>query len=102
MNLLEIARGFPDKSGVYIFKDQKGNPVYVGKASRLSHRIRAYFGAESKKVGSKNSRIYRASRDLDYIVTSNEAEALILENTLIKNTNPFLMFGLRMVNLIPT
>ena len=94
MNLLEIARGFPDKSGVYIFKDQKGNPVYVGKASRLSHRIRAYFGAESKKVGSKNSRIYRASRDLDYIVTSNEAEALILENTLIKKHQP--IFNVRL------
>ncbi|MEC8945468.1 MAG: excinuclease ABC subunit UvrC [Chloroflexota bacterium] len=94
MNLVEIARGFPDKSGVYIFKDQKGNPVYVGKASRLSHRIRAYFGAESKKVGSKNSRIYHASEDLDYIVTGNEAEALILENTLIKKHQP--IFNIRL------
>tara|TARA_B100000686_G_scaffold295314_1_gene326086 strand:- start:1154 stop:3073 length:1920 start_codon:yes stop_codon:yes gene_type:complete len=94
MNLVEIARGFPDKSGVYIFKDQKGTPVYVGKASRLSHRIRAYFGAESKKIGSKNARIYHASRDLDYIVTSNEAEALILENTLIKKHQP--IFNIRL------
>ena len=94
MNLIEIAHGFPDKPGVYIFKDIKGNPVYVGKASRLSHRIRAYFGAESKKIGSKNSRIFLGSKDLDYIVTNNEAEALILENTLIKKHQP--IFNVRL------
>lgn len=94
MNLIEIARGFPDKPGVYIFKDIKGNPVYVGKASRLSHRIRAYFGAESKKTGSKNSRIFLGSKDLDYIVTNTEAEALILENTLIKKHQP--IFNVRL------
>ena len=94
MNLIEIARGFPDKPGVYIFKDIKGNPIYVGKASRLSNRIRAYFGAESKKPGSKNSRIFLASKDLDYIVTNNEAEALILENTLIKKHQP--IFNVRL------
>ncbi len=94
MNLIEIAHGFPDKPGVYIFKDIKGNPIYVGKASRLSHRIRAYFGAESKKTGSKNSRIFLASEDLDYIVTNNEAEALILENTLIKKHQP--VFNVRL------
>ena len=94
MNLIEIAHGFPDKPGVYIFKGIKGNPVYVGKASRLSHRIRAYFGAESKKIGSKNSRIFLGSKDLDYIVTNNEAEALILENTLIKKHQP--IFNVRL------
>ena len=88
LNLIEIAKEFPDKPGIYIFKDETERPIYVGKASRLSHRIRSYFGAESERIGSKNQRIRASAFDLDYIVTTTEAEALILENTLIKKHMP--------------
>ena len=77
----------PERPGVYLMKDANGSVLYVGKASVLSNRLRTYFGAPSGQT-SKTRRMMGHVHDFEYIVTDSEAEALILENTLIKRYRP--------------
>ena len=77
----------PERPGVYLMKDANGSVLYVGKASVLSNRLRTYFGAPSAQ-SSKTRRMMGHVTDFEYIVTDSEAEALILENTLIKRYRP--------------
>lgn len=71
----------PDKPGVYIMKDAQGRIIYVGKAKSLKNRVKAYF---AKDLHPKTRTLVARVEDLDYIVTSSEIEALILEANLIK------------------
>jgi excinuclease ABC subunit C len=80
-------RNAPDRPGVYIMKDVRGNVLYVGKASVLSNRLRTYFGSPSN-LPAKIQRMLGQLEDFECIVTDTEAEALILENTLIKRHRP--------------
>lgn len=73
--------------GVYLFKDDAGEVLYVGKAKRLRDRVRSYFAA-SASHGLKTRELVRRIRDLDTIVVGSEAEALILESNLIKEHRP--------------
>ena len=77
----------PDKPGVYIMKDARGNVLYVGKASVLRNRLRTYFGSPAN-LPAKIRRMLGQLHDFECIVTDSEAEALILENTLIKRYKP--------------
>jgi excinuclease ABC subunit C len=77
----------PEKPGVYMMKNARGEVLYVGKASVLRNRLRTYFGSSSHQV-SKIRRMMGYVHDFEYIVTDSEAEALILENTLIKRYRP--------------
>ena len=77
----------PERPGVYLMKDARGSVLYVGKASVLRNRLRTYFGAPSGQA-SKTRRMMGHVHDFEYIVTDSEAEALILENTLIKRYRP--------------
>ncbi len=77
----------PDKPGVYLMKDADDNVIYVGKALVLRHRLRSYFGSSSGH-GVKVRRLVSQIADFEYIVTDTDAEALILENTLIKRYKP--------------
>jgi len=73
--------------GVYLFKDEKGTILYVGKAGNLKHRVSSYF----QKPNGKDARILTMIdkvADIDAIVTDTEKEALILENNLIKEYRP--------------
>ncbi len=88
------ARDLPARPGVYLFKDRDGKVLYVGKAKSLRARVRAYTreGAD----GRPHIEFLRMkARDLDYIVTSTEKEALILENNLIKKHKPRYNIDLR-------
>ncbi len=81
------AESLPDSPGVYIFKDRGGRVIYVGKAASLRKRVASYFHAreeENPRLAGLRSRI----ADLDFIVTANEAEALLLEANLIKRFHP--------------
>ncbi len=79
----------PGETGVYIFKDEKGEIIYVGKARNIYSRVKSYFSERSKDVlYMKPSGFTRRIKTIDYIVTSNEVEALILEGTLIKKHRP--------------
>ena len=77
----------PERPGVYLMKDVRGTVLYVGKASVLRNRLRTYFGSPSAQA-NKTRRMMGHVRDFEYIVTDSEAEALILENTLIKRYKP--------------
>ena len=80
-------RNAPNRPGVYIMKDVRGNVLYVGKASVLSNRLRNYFGSPAN-LPNKIRRMLGQLDDFECIVTDTEAEALILENTLIKRHKP--------------
>lgn len=77
----------PGRPGVYIFKDRRGRVIYVGKASSLRHRVRSYFH-KSALISPKVAIITSKVADLDFIVTENEVEALLLECNLIKKHRP--------------
>ena len=77
----------PESPGVYLFRDAKMQVIYVGKALRLRDRLRQYFTpgyAETARV----SELVRRATDFEFITTANEVEALVLENSLIKNYRP--------------
>ncbi|MDE2779460.1 MAG: excinuclease ABC subunit UvrC [Chloroflexota bacterium] len=77
----------PEKPGVYLMKDARNEVLYVGKASVLRNRLRSYFGSPSGQP-PKIRRMMSRMTDFEFIVTDTEAEALILENTLIKRYKP--------------
>jgi excinuclease ABC subunit C len=85
--LVEKAETLPAQPGVYIFKDETGRPIYVGKAKSLRHRLRSYF-QESRPGDEKRDRMLDVAADLETILVDNEREAMALENNLIKQFKP--------------
>jgi len=77
----------PVSAGVYFFKNSAGTVIYVGKARSLRSRVRAYF-QDRHLLDPKTSRLVEEIADLDYIITDSEVEALILESTLVKQSQP--------------
>ncbi len=75
----------PKSSGVYLWKDVQGTILYVGKAKNLKNRLTSYF---SGKKDIKTRTLIGRAHSIEYITTANEYEALILENTLIKQHTP--------------
>ncbi|RLI51498.1 excinuclease ABC subunit C, partial [Candidatus Bathyarchaeota archaeon] len=82
----KLLMSIPDKIGVYIFKDQENNVLYVGKALSLKNRVSNYFIPET--LALKERQIKEKTVNIDFLITKNEAEALILENNLIKQYSP--------------
>ena len=81
----------PDNPGCYLYKDNIGEIIYVGKAKNLKNRVKSYFtGTHNKKTQSLVSKI----EDLEYIIVNSEKEALLLENNLIKKYRPY--FNIRL------
>lgn len=80
----------PDQPGCYLMKDRQGTIIYVGKAKILKNRVRSYF---SGTHDSKTQRLVQEIVDFEYIVTSSNVEALLLEINLIKNTTHVLIFA---------
>jgi excinuclease ABC subunit C len=87
-------RHLPDRPGVYLMKDAAGDLLYVGKAKSLRSRVRSYFAA-SQGHSLKTRELVRRIADFDTIVVGSEAEALILENNLIKENHPRFNINLR-------
>ncbi|MBW7474591.1 excinuclease ABC subunit UvrC [Paenibacillus oenotherae] len=85
----ELIRGklalLPDKPGCYLMKNADGTVIYVGKAKILKNRVRSYFNGSHN---GKTQRLVSEIRDFEYIVTSSNMEALILECNLIKQYFP--------------
>ena len=77
----------PRSPGVYVMRDGRGKVLYVGKSVSLRNRLRSYFGNPSKLHG-KTRELVRRIRDFEYIVVESEREALLLENSLIKEHMP--------------
>jgi excinuclease ABC subunit C len=85
--LKEKAGDFPDSPGVYFMKNRKGRVLYVGKAKRLSVRIRSYV-QKPEALDAKTLALMRSTEAIEYIATDTEVEALVLECTLIKEHRP--------------
>ncbi|MGQ9602279.1 MAG: excinuclease ABC subunit UvrC [Candidatus Bipolaricaulia bacterium] len=84
----ERLRGLPDRPGVYLFKDEAGEVIYVGKAASLKARVQSYFQRYHQLNEPKVRLIVESLADLEFIVTATEVEALVLEEDLIKSFRP--------------
>lgn len=80
-------KALPARPGVYFFKDAGGSVIYVGKAVNLRSRVRSYFGASSG-LSPRTRKLAVRIHDLDFVVTSSDQEALILECSMIKKYMP--------------
>jgi excinuclease ABC subunit C len=86
--LLAKLETLPLDPGVYLMKDADNKVIYIGKAKCLKKRVKQYFEnivAKDKKTKAMIERV----RDLDYVITRTEVEALVLESSLIKEYNPY-------------
>ncbi|MFP4432005.1 MAG: excinuclease ABC subunit UvrC [Spirochaetaceae bacterium] len=85
LTVKESASYLPTSPGVYVMKSKNGRVIYVGKAKNLRNRVRSYFaGEKDPKTAVLRKRIHH----IEYVVTRNEYEALLLENNLIKEHQP--------------
>lgn len=84
----ELSKKFkkiPQQAGVYLFKDNSGRILYVGKAMNLNKRARSHFSKTSNIFSQK---FVDKAADIDWILTDDEKQALLLENELIKKYQP--------------
>lgn len=93
MDLQQTIKALPLSSGVYLMKDAAGKIIYVGKAVSLRKRVQSYFSRSHDH--SKTGRLVREIAHIAYISTDSEAEALILEASLIKEHQPRFNIDLR-------
>jgi excinuclease ABC subunit C len=82
-----LGEELPASPGIYIMQDTKKKILYVGKAKSLRHRVRSYF-TPSARLAPRIQKLVDQVHSLDYIVTANEVEALILESNYIKRHRP--------------
>jgi excinuclease ABC subunit C len=83
--MLEL-ENLPKDPGCYLFKDNNGKIIYVGKAKNLKKRVKSYFQKDDLDV--KTQSMISRVESFDFVATDNELEALVLENTLIKKHQP--------------
>jgi excinuclease ABC subunit C len=87
MDIQKKLQRVPSSPGIYLMKDSKGKVIYVGKAKNLKNRLKSYFH-DSASLDTRKAKMVRETRDLDYVVTQNELEALALEANFIKRVKP--------------
>ena len=85
--LKKKANSLPLTPGVYIMKDKHGTIIYVGKAKALKNRVTQYFGSDTNH-SIKVRKMVDNVEDFEYILCDSEFEALVLENSLIKQNQP--------------
>jgi excinuclease ABC subunit C len=76
----------PTQPGVYLYRDQEGSLLYVGKAKVLRNRVKSYF--QSRQLDGKTRRLVARIWDLEFVVCETELEALVLENNFIREHRP--------------
>lgn len=81
----ETALKAPQSSGVYLWRNEEGTIIYVGKAKNLKNRLTSYFTGQKT---TKTRLLVSRAASIEYITTANEYEALLLENNLIKQHSP--------------
>ena len=81
-----IVLNLPDSPGCYQYLDDNGNIIYVGKAKNLKRRVSSYFNKEQQSL--KTKLLVAKIADIKYVVVNSEADALLLENNLIKQHKP--------------
>ncbi len=93
-SLADSLAALPVTSGCYIYRDAKGDVIYVGKAVNLRSRVRSYF-QKGAQHPARTRRLVAAIHSLEWIITDSEVEALILECNLIKKHRPYYNVRLR-------
>ncbi|MEN0045773.1 MAG: excinuclease ABC subunit UvrC [Bacteroidota bacterium] len=83
----QLAPTLPKQPGVYRFIDEEGTILYVGKAKSLKNRLSSYFGSQKDKRGKVRTLVKNAHH-IEYTIVETEQDALLLENTLIKEYQP--------------
>jgi excinuclease ABC subunit C len=86
-HLKDILDQIPKLPGIYIMKDGKGGMLYIGKAKSLFHRVRSYF-SEAADHHPRTRIFVRKVKDIKFLTTQTEQEALILESNFIKKHQP--------------
>lgn len=81
-----IVNNLPETPGCYQYLDDSGTIIYVGKAKNLKRRVSSYFNKEQQT--RKTRLLVTHIRDIRYVVVKTEADALLLENNLIKRYKP--------------
>ena len=99
-NIAAILKSLPDKPGVYIMRDDKGEVLYVGKAKKLKRRVASYF-RHSNFASPRLRKLVELVEDISTIRTETEAEALIVEAKLIRRYSPFFNVELKMTDRYP-
>ncbi|MDB9823300.1 excinuclease ABC subunit UvrC [Deltaproteobacteria bacterium] len=87
MDSNSLRRSLPETPGVYLFRDRSNNIIYIGKAKNLKKRVLSYFRPLSD-LPHKTALMMNRTKNLDYILTTTENEAFILESSLIKRHMP--------------
>ncbi|MBA3348247.1 MAG: excinuclease ABC subunit UvrC [Actinobacteria bacterium] len=87
-DVTEQLRSLPTKPGVYLFRDEQGDVLYVGKAKSLRPRVRSYFQSGRSDGRSQIPSLVQRIANLEVIVTGSEVEALHLEQNLVKRHRP--------------
>jgi len=77
----------PNRPGIYQFKNEQGDIIYIGKAKKLKNRVKSYF-SNARGHNGKTRVLVKHIRDLEYIEVESEQDALLLENNLIKEYKP--------------
>ena len=78
----------PSEPGVYFMRGDSGDILYIGKSKKLRSRVRSYF-RDSQRLSDRIAMMVRQVREIEFIVTDNESEALALEANLIKQHQPY-------------
>lgn len=84
----ENVKSIPQSTGVYLLKDVKGRTIYVGKAKNLRSRVQSYLNKDEFAQRPQIENLMIDAVGVDYIIARNEREALVLENSLIKQKKP--------------
>ena len=79
--LSDTIKNMPSNPGVYMMKDASGRTIYIGKAKNLKKRVKSYFDNTTKDI--KTATMAKHVKNIEFIVTDSEIEALVLENSLI-------------------
>jgi excinuclease ABC subunit C len=98
LNLEEKLKEIPRSPGVYMHKDAAGKIIYIGKAKNLRNRVRSYFQVSRRgefSYGIKTEELVNQIADVEFIVTDTEAEAFILEASLVKKHQPYFNYKLK-------
>lgn len=92
----ELLKTLPDQPGIYVFRDENGRVLYVGKAKSLRKRVVSYFQKGSPRDGNlRIAQMVKRIHDFDFVTTSSESEALLLEANFIKHHRPLYNIDLR-------
>ncbi len=83
----EKVKGFPSNPGVYLMKDSEGRVIYIGKAKNLRNRASHYF-TQAGREDPRTADLVALIRDIDFLESPTEVDALLLEARLVKDTQP--------------